>query len=452
MVNVARSLFRNLFSAKPANSVGKPPLARESTISLPIQESGGVIIWFSGSSQGDALAVNTRELLAPFANLASAIIQIDLNSTEWLSDLKLALGKPVWFVVSVFGIGQDVSLADGATPVNLWEQAGIPFVRFYGDIPAYFPDHHIRQFRNSINAYFHQSHVAFYRRWFQDTGLSVLLPPVPLETLPLSSVDVARKLNGKIIFPKNGNPPTVLQKFWQTALPKTASRILLAVAEELSSNGWLDREPQIDDILCSHFFNAGVDLSGEPALLCFLVAQLDDYLRRVKSTMIAEALLDLPVIIRGASWEHVSFHGRRATYDSDFDVIRTRPLIDAAPAVVDMSPNTIHTPHDRVLRAVGRGTAFLTNKNETLQKLLPMVRYSFEFRKESICELVEFYASHPRQAVDLGFEQARVLREVFTPDNYVACLIAAIDAASLCLGRRPVGTQNFVAYPPKQFR
>jgi hypothetical protein len=445
-------MLKNFFSSKPSDSADPPPLVRESAIRLPAQKDGGVIIWFSGLSQGDALAAATREHLAPFAKLASGIIQIDPARPEWLSDLQQALSNPVWFAVSFFGVGQDVSLSDGPTPANLWEQAGIPFVRFYGDIPAYFPDRHVRQFRNSINAYWHPSHAAFYRRWFPDPGLSVLLPPIPLETIPLESVDAARKLTGKIIFPKNGNPPAGLQQYWQSALPKTVSRILMSAAEELSANGRLDGEPQIDDILKTRFSEVGIDLSGEPALLCFLVAQLDDYLRRVKSTMIVEALLDLPVIIRGASWEHVSFRGKRAAYDPDFDYVRTRSLIDAAPAVVDMSPNTTHTPHDRVLRAIGRGTAFLTNGNDTLRNLLPAERYSFEFEKDSIGDLVEFYASHPQQAVDLGLEQARVLREAFKPENYVTCLIAAVDAVSLGVGSRPEGTQNFVIYPPEIFR
>lgn len=445
------TLLKDVFSTKSSAIEIVTDDTPKTFNTIPMQENGGAIIWFSGASQGDALTVNTRELLAPFSRHASAIVQIDLNHSNWLDELNQALAQPVWFAVSPFGVGQHIEIS-GAPPLNLWEHAGIPFVRFFGDIPAYFPDRHVRQFRNSINAYFHRSHASFYRRWFSDPALSVLLPPSPLESIPLENIDLTQKLNGKILFPKNGNPPIELQRYWCASLPKTVSSILMSVAEELSTKGNLDREPNIDDVLCAHFANTGVDLAAEPALLCFLVAQLDDYLRRIKSTLVAEALLDLPVIIRGASWGHISFEGKRATYDPDFDVARTRPLIDAAPAIIDMSPNTTHTPHDRVLRAVGRGTAFLTNTNETLQKLLPDARYSFTFKKESICELVEHYASHPQQAIDLGLEQARVLREAFKPDNYVACLITAVEAASLRLGRRPEGTQNFVIYPPQLFR
>ena len=40
-------------------------------------------------------------------------------------------------------------------------QAGIPFVRLYGDVPAYFPVKHHQHFANSINAYGHAEHMRF---------------------------------------------------------------------------------------------------------------------------------------------------------------------------------------------------------------------------------------------------------------------------------------------------
>ncbi len=47
-------------------------------------------------------------------------------------------------------------------------------------------------------------------------------------------------------------------------------------------------------------------------IVLFLSAQMDDYLRRVKSKMIAEAILDLPVIIQGGHWDHIDFGRRKA--------------------------------------------------------------------------------------------------------------------------------------------
>lgn len=413
------------------------------------QEEGGSILCFSGGSEGNALMELTKQLLEPLKSRASRVVVLDVNQEGWQSRLESLLDEPVWFAVSYFAVGQDVSLTRDGTRANLWESAGIPFVRFYGDLPAYFPDRHIGRYRNSINVYGYPSHAAYYRRWFSDRALSVLVQPFILDPIALEDVDVERKMKGKVIFPKNGNSPASLIIYWRTALPREVGKALEALAEESVGKDWIDREPCLDDKLIAHFSTMGVDIAAEPAVLSFLVAQLDDYVRRVKSTMIAEALLDLPVIVRGSAWQHVDFRGKKAVYDPDSDLARTNVLMDQALAIVDMSPNTQHTPHDRICRSVGRGTAFLTNRQEFLDALLPKpARFTFKFEPEAIRNCVEYYVDRPRDAVELGLEQARAMRPAFREDRFVDALATAVDLCRFRLAGRPAGTQDFVAFPP----
>lgn len=420
--------------------------------SKPVQRQYGAIIWFSVESQGDALRITTREMMAMVGDYAKSVININLSSPSYLDELLGALENPVWFACGPFDGGQDITIQTSLGAVNLWEYFGIPFVRLYGDIPAYFPDKHVKSFKNVINVYYDESHAEFYRRWFKEPALSLSVKQPVWNTIPLESVDFKRKLHGKIIFPKNGNSPVALRQYWRTALPSSIEARLLAVGEELSSANRLDTEPRIDEAFVKSFSDSGIDITAQPAILCFLVAQIDDYLRRIKSTMITEALLDLPVLIRGASWEHISFEGRKATYDPSWDVARTLPLIDAAPAIVDMSPNITHAPHERVLRAAGRGTAFLTNRNEALENLMPDKKFCFSFRKESIFKLTEYYIEHPGDAVELGMYQAKVMRDAHSPEQFVHSLTAAVDLMAFRLGGRPIGTQNFVNFPPAKFK
>lgn len=417
------------------------------------QQEGGNILCFTAGSEGNALTELTRELMAPFEHKATNILFFDIGQSGWQDSFRAALHEPVWFAISFFGVGQDISITSNDVKKNLWEFSGIPFVRLYGDIPAYFPDRHVSHYSNSINSYFDLSHVKFYRRWFRDPALTILLPMFMINPLPLEQVDIDQKLSGKIIFAKNGNSPSALINYWRMSLPSSIAQSLEALAEESISKEWVDREPCFDDRLIQYFSRFGVEISAEPTLLCFMVAQLDDYVRRVKSTMIAEALLDLPVIIRGRFWEHVNFHDKRASYDPNSDFASTQSLIDNAPAIVDMSPNIQHAPHDRVRRAIGRGTAFLTNKQQFLDSVLPDTeRFTFSFQREEIHNLVEHYVSNPGEAIDLGLEQARILRESFSIKNYVDSLLTAIHAMTLRQSGRPPGTQNFVDFPPSYFR
>ena len=138
--------------------------------------------------------------------------------------------------------------------------------------------------------------------------------------------------------------------------------------------------------------------------------------------------------------------------DLDFDVARTQSLIDQAPAVVDMSPNTQDTPHDRVLRCIGRGTAFLTNRMACFDSVaLDPDRYTYDFSPDGIRGLVERYVSRPDEAVELGLEQSRIFRSLYTDERYVATLTTMVDICALRIGGAPEGTQDFVVFPSSRF-
>jgi hypothetical protein len=195
-----------------------------------------------------------------------------------------------------------------------------------------------------------------------------------------------------------------------------------------------------------------VRLPGRDRLMFFLVAQLDDYLRRKKSVLIARALLDYPVIIRGSHWAHVDFSGKRARHDPDSDYGRTRRLIDESLAVVDMSPNTQRSPHDRCIRAAGRHTAFLTNRQQFyVENFDNHSAFTFLFNRDSIRERVEAALARPRDIIDMGIAQAERMRELLPAERYFERLLAAVDACALACGERPPGTQNFVHYRPVEF-
>lgn len=417
------------------------------------QQEGGGIICFAAGSEGDALANLTRELIQPVANRSSKVWFLDVNNQNWRDALQQALQEPVWFAFSFFAIGQDINVEIGGCSVNVWDAYGIPFFRIFGDTPAYFPDRHIRKFSNSINGYGDRSHLEFYKRWFDDRAFAALLPSLSLECKPLDEIDEDIKVNGNIIFPKNGNPPNALQDYWRTSLPDTVAKALELVAESCTSQAAINDELHIDDRLIRCYQDKGIDIAADRPLLCFMVAQVDDYVRRVKSTMVAEAILDLPVIIQGVSWGHVNFFGKKARLDMCSDYAKTSTMFDTSLAMIDMSANTVHAPHDRISRATGHATAFLTNQQEFIGKIIQSpLDCAFRFDKNSIHDLVEHYVLNPREAVSLGLQQARGFRDFFTADRYANALLSAVDAMSLRLNGRPYGTQNFVDFPPKDFR
>lgn len=416
------------------------------------QQRGGRVICFYGGSEGNALREHSRWSLAPFQSLASQVVLIDWADPLRNEKLVEALSEPVWFVSSFFGLGQEIEINIGGKTANYWSAFGIPFVRHFGDLPAYFPDRHVSNYANTINVYCDASHSDFYGRWFTKRALVFTMPPLLLDVIPIDRVDVSKKLSGQIIFPKNGNSASKLRAYWRESLQGRVADMLDALAEECTAPARLNGRPRLDDLVLGFFEDIGIDISADRPSLCFFVAQLDDYMRRTKSQIVVEALLDLPVVIRGRFWEHIDFRGRRATYDPDSDITRTRALIDKAPAVIDMSPNTQDAPHDRVLRCIGRGTAFLTNRMSCFDVAdLDPARYTFEFTPDAIRNLVERYVTNPRDAVELGLEQSRVFRGLYSDERYVNALMTAVDVCALRIGNRPAGMQEFLAFPPQQY-
>ena len=66
--------------------------------------------------------------------------------------------------------------------------------------------------------------------------------------------------------------------------------------------------------------------------------------------------------------------------------------------------------------------------------------------------MVEHYVTHPKEAVELGFEQTQILRPVFVDEPYVNTVLTAVQMVAMRLGGRPPATQNFVDFPPKFYR
>jgi hypothetical protein len=435
-----RSLLKNVgrrktspATAQPSDTAAVPPMT---------QQRGGTILAFTGKSEGDALGQILLEILRPLRAHSDDALLLNVNDRQFADKLSAAARNPVWFAISFFGIGEHLP-PDGHNP---WLQAGIPFVRLFGDLPAYHPKAHVQHWPNSVNAYGHAEHHEFFVRWYGRKAPSLTLPGYAFDNLPREKVDLQRKIaSGTLLFPKNGNCPDRLMSYWREQLPSPLARVLEAVSE--SASAALDGPLDLYQGLQSELRGAGIELPGDQQPMFFLAAQVDDYLRRKKSTLIARSLLDLPVVVRGINWDHVDFSGRRARHDPDSDFARTRQILDESLGVIDMAPNTQRGPHDRIFRAAGRHTTFLTNRQRFfIDNFENHASFTFAFDADSIRHCMEMALQRPRDTVEMGLAQAERLRQLMSEEEYYRRLILAVDACALACGGRPPGTQPFVLF------
>jgi hypothetical protein len=432
-----RSLLKNI---RPRHQPA--PSAQPVTPPTPSYKRGGIILAFTARSEGDALGRILLEILKPLRAQSDDALLLNVNDADFGAKLAAALEQPVWFAISFFGVGEHLPPAGH----NPWLGAGIPFVRMYGDLPAYAPRAHVQNWPNSINAYGHAEHHDFFLRWFARKAPSLTLPGYAFDGLAREQAQLERKIaNGTLLYPKNGNCPDRLVEYWRDQLPPIMAQVLEAVAERARAR--LDEPLDPHECFRIELQGLGIEVPGDQQLLFFLCAQLDDYLRRIKSALIARTVLDYPVVVRGVNWHHVDFSGRRATHDPDSDFARTLPILDASLAVIDMAPNTQRGPHDRIFRAAGRYTAFLTNRQRFfVDNFQNHAEFTFAFDADSIRNRLETVLQRPRETVEMGIAQAERMRELMSEEQYYRRLLSAVDACALGCGPRPPGTQPFVVY------
>jgi hypothetical protein len=395
-----------------------------------------VVLVLSGRGANNAI----HGMMTEFGNALSTnglpIVQVSFDPSELQYAVDMMARGEVSFGLTWLGIGQDISAGgpDGRE-VNIWDAARVPLVKIHADHPAYFSSRHRDTPRNSVNLYMAAEFMEFRRRWLSDArALTGLVPPWPIAPLARSEVDLRKRRNGKLVFLKNGNAPSALRQLWRERLTPAVADLTEAMADEIVAVGLRPGKLLIGDFVAAFLAGRGTEPSSAASLVTFFAAQLDDYLRRVKSEMIAKALLDFPVIVQGDLWEHVDFGGRRARLVPGEDFVASRRVFAEELGVIDMSANMDSEPHDRVQRAAGSYSLFLSNKQSWLaDEFSEFEDLTFEFEPESIKARIADVLARPEHHLELGVAFGERFRDLYPTARFVRRVVELAGlAAVLC--------------------
>lgn len=417
---------------------------------FPNAADQSVVIILYGQSRSNPFSSMTEWLKREFGSRGLHVHALDMMKPGQL-DLALEslfVHNKVRCGITWGGVGSDISTDVDGVSRNVWEMHKIPLFRMMGDHPAYFLDAHVSPHPTFVNLYGYTEHRDYFLRHFKPAGYGATVPYMRIDPLTPGELDFEAKAGGKILFLKNGNDPETLRRDWRRKLAKSSADMLLAMSEELLAGLPAEREFRIERLVVAHFARIGVDISAKSTLLSFYVAQLDDYLRRVKSLMIAESLLDYPIEVHGECWEHLDFTGRRAKLIPFGDYQRSSQLIKEGLCVLDMSPNTFSLPHERFVRCASRHTLCVTNYSDYLaQTYGPLGQPLFDFTPDSIRAAAEAVIADPQRHVEIG----RAVGEKFArlaPENAYPDLVDTMSE-QIRMEQGPYhGIQSFVIWPP----
>ena len=253
------------------------------------------------------------------------------------------------------------------------------------------------------------------------------------------------ELNGappRLIFAKTGNAPEDLAATWREA-PRL-ERIIYDTLDELQFEKtgavYAAGFPAIIQRVASAH---RIELQAFSLLSRFLIVQIDDYTRRLKSTAIAKAILPFEVDVFGTAWEHIDTTGAKARFHGPVDYARVEAEFCAATASLTMNPNIALSAHDRFFTALGAGIMPVTDRNpyiaETFPELLP---YTFDFTPGSITAAIEHVVGDPETALATARAARARTRPAAWVDKAAAEVLEVMQSASF-LNTVPKATQLF---------
>lgn len=363
-------------------------------------KSNQAVLLTIGQSEYKALDGITMAYAQGFETLGYHAICLDLTRPDWITQfheyekkysIKLALGMS--------GIGLDIKTNKG----NLWELCKIPFINVFCDHPCYFLQRHCYPSKYVVNAYDTKDWVDFHANFIKSSNLTYhhrfFIPP-PVDTI--QNDDHC----DQIIFPKSGKAPNELLARWNQ-LPSMLKKILFAARELYFSTGINEKpiHPYIIDACIQH----NIHITHNLPLFCFLIAQLDDYTRRYKNTVICNEIINMPVKILGNHWDYIDKSNAKAEFIESGDFHQTDILMKNCLAVINVNPNFEHCLHDRVGRSISNGTTPITDGNQFLNQYIPEITDSvFSWEKGAIAEKVNFILTHKQYY----FEKAQYLQSV----------------------------------------
>jgi hypothetical protein len=393
--------------------------------------------------------------MTEFGNALSAhglnIVHITFDQSELQYAVELMARGEVGFAITWLGFGQEISVAQGqdGRQANVWDALRVPLVKIHADHPAYFSDRHRDTPQNSVNLYMAAEFMDFRRRWLPDArALTALVPPWPIAPLPHADIDLRKRRSRTLVFLKNGNSPRDLRRLWHERLTPMLADLVGAMADQILSIGLRPGKLLIGDFVASSLAGRGIDPESAVRLLPFFTAQLDDYLRRMKSEMIATAILDFPVIVQGDLWGHVDFAGRRARLVPGEDFLASRRVFADELGVIDMSPNMDAEPHDRMQRAAGSYSLVLSNKQSWIADEFPgFEEMTFEFAPESIKERIADVLAKPQRYLELGVAFGERFREVHPMEAFSRRVVELADLAALQCATEKPPLQPFFIWP-----
>jgi len=400
-----------------------------------------VILSLTWSSAYQSVRGLVLHFAAAWRQAGFDFIELDISAQGWDAKLRqLLTDRKIRFVFCTSGIGTNLQSNRGA----LWDQLKIPVYSLLLDHPAYFAQHHRTQPKNTVLSYMFRDHALFQSEFVQAdnivTSIDFGIPDLPMRPVP----ELLANGRPRIIFAKSGNAPEALAANWRNApqLEHVLHDTLDILA--LTRNGHANVPAFLPAITRAAQANR-IELQPFSLLARYLTAQIDDYIRRLKSTAIARAILNFEADVFGRGWDHIDTSNARARFHGGVDYATLEAEFPNATASLTMNPNINLSAHDRFFTALGAGIMPLSDSNAYAQASFPeLAPYSYDFTPGSIESAIERVLANPQTALETARAARTRARPALGTEQTAAAILQTMQTAGFLYFQPKSGQDFFV--------
>ena len=324
----------------------------------------GAIVAVIGENENGILRHLSHGLTRLLEPMGYASHVLDLLDPNWPGQLEALLRSGIAMAWGHAGIGAGLEI-EGQ---NLWERVQVPFVSVLADSPCWYPRNHAIASRFVVNAYLYPEWMRVQRQFIRSPQVSAVVQG-GLVPNPLSDSIPWRSRPRRMVLVKTGGDPSHRREGW-AALP----RLMRAVLEDAAADASAGAETgDVTDALIQSMNAHQVEYQGRTDILFGLMAELDVYMRDLRSTALVTALLDVPVDIYGRGWDHLSHRARQARFHPAFDADGLPQLYAETQFMLNTTPNFGSGVHERVAYGLAARCCVVSDVNAFMRRALQAI-------------------------------------------------------------------------------
>lgn len=342
-----------------------------------------------------------------FVSMGFEIERVTLGDDGWSDRLQQLLNnEEILFAMGFSGVGSD--LLTGSQTL-IWEASRTPFFNWCCDHPCYFPKRHAISSQWLIHGFVFPEHAQYSVEHFNATGMTshahLAMPSV--SAFDVTHLPISQR-NHRIIYTKSGKDTKLIEQGWQK-LPKIQQNILFGASEELFQSSTQSALKVIQKISSEN----GLFLSGSNALTMNLMREIDAYIRFKRANLVIQALMDMPVDVYGAGWDHLDWAGAKgARHFGPVPLSDSRSNLAKYLGCLSIHPFVEGSVHDRNFFAIAANVVPISDSNHYSRTVMPKLEpYTFKFEVDSIRAAVSQLFAEPQQALDATEETRLSLQD-----------------------------------------